>query len=84
MADTILDTEAAKKLTSYIEKIERLEEDKSGINDDIKDTFTMAKMVGYDPKIMKIILKLRKRSTDEVEEEDALVEVYKSALGMTI
>lgn len=79
----ILDTDTAQKLNQYITKIERLEEEKTGLSEDIKEIFAMAKGMGYDPKIMKIVLKLRKRSADEVDEEEALVETYKRALGMS-
>ena len=77
-----IDNDTAKKLVAYIERIERMDEEKSGIADDMKNEFLAAKSDGFDTKIMKMILKLRKRSADEIQEEEALVEVYRSALGM--
>jgi len=78
----ILDTDTARKLVSYIERIERMVEEKTEIADDIKNEFLAAKGEGFDPKIMKAILKLRKRSADDIQEEEALLEAYRAALGM--
>lgn len=80
--DGVLDTDSAKKLVAYIERIERMEEEKTGIGQDIKSEFDAAKSDGFDPKIMKQILRLRKRSADDIQEEEALLECYRSALGM--
>ncbi len=82
MTDGILDSDTAKMLVSYIERIERMEEEKKGIADDIKNEFLAAKSQGFDTKIMKVILKLRQRSADEIQEEEALVEAYRMALNM--
>ena len=82
MTDGILDSDAAKMLVGYIERIERMEEEKKSIVDDIKNEFLAAKSQGFDTKIMKVILKLRQRSADEIQEEEALLEAYRQALGM--
>jgi len=77
-----LQASAQKQLKQFIEQIERLEEDKKGIADDIKDKFAEAKAVGFDTKAMKQILRLRKKSKTERQEEEGILEVYMHALGM--
>ncbi|WP_299322038.1 DUF2312 domain-containing protein [Parasphingopyxis sp.] len=72
----------ADRLKLLIERIERLEEEKKGIADDIKDVYAEAKAVGYDPKIMRKVVSLRKMDTNDRREQDDLLETYKSALGM--
>lgn len=77
------DTQAADdRLRLLIERIERLEEEKKGIADDIRDVYAEAKAVGYDPKIMRQIVRLRKMKPDDRSEQDMLLETYKNALGM--
>ena len=66
----------------FIERIERLEEEKKGISDDMKDVYLEAKARGYIPKIMKMIINLRKMSKDDRDEADALLETYKAAIGL--
>lgn len=83
MDSDIFDTDTSKRLMGHIERIESLEEEKKQTTDLIKDEYTVAKGEGFDPKIMKVIIKLRKRSADDIQEEEALVEAYRSALGMT-
>lgn len=78
----LLDTDSARKLVAYIERIERMDEEKASIGEDIKNEFLAAKGDGFDTKIMKTIIKLRKRSADDIQEEEALLEAYRSALGM--
>jgi uncharacterized protein (UPF0335 family) len=73
---------SGEQLRLLIERVERLEEEKRGISDDIKDVYGEAKAVGYDTKIMKQIVKLRKKTRDARMEEEALLETYKSALGI--
>jgi uncharacterized protein (UPF0335 family) len=73
---------AAAELRQFIERIERLEEEKKGLQDDIKDVFAEMKGRGYEPKIVKKILQLRRQDADERQEEESLLEVYMSALGM--
>jgi uncharacterized protein (UPF0335 family) len=70
------------RLRLLIERIERLEEEKKGIADDIRDVYMEAKAVGYDPKIMRQIVRLRKMKPDDRSEQDMLLETYKNALGM--
>ncbi len=71
---------AQRALKQYIEQIERLEEDKKAIQDDIKEKFAEARGAGFDPKIMRQVLKLRKKSQDERDEEDAVLATYLHAL----
>lgn len=73
---------SAEQLRLLIERVERLEEEKKGISDDIKDVYGEAKAVGFDAKIMKQIVKLRKKTRDARMEEEALLETYKTALGI--
>jgi len=79
---TTLQDSAQKQLRQFIEQIERLEEDKKGIQNDIKDKFLEAKALGFDTKIMKHVLKLRRKSKTEREEEQDILDVYLHALGM--
>ena len=73
---------AADELRLLIERIERLEEEKKGIADDIKDVFSEAKSRGFCPKTMKRVIALRKLRPDERRELEAMLDVYKAALGM--
>ena len=70
------------RLRLLIERVERLEEEKKGIADDIRDTYAEAKATGYDAKIMRVIVRLRKMKPDDRREMDAILETYKSALDM--
>ena len=72
---------AADQLRLFIERIERLEEEKKGIADDIRDVYSEAKSQGYDAKIMRQIVRLRKMTNDDRAEMEAVLETYKSALG---
>ncbi len=71
-----------QQLRQFIEQIERLEEDKKSIADDIKDKFAEAKAVGFDVKALRQIIRLRKKGRDERQEEQAILDVYLHALGM--
>jgi uncharacterized protein (UPF0335 family) len=73
---------ADDRLRLLIERIERLEEEKKGIGDDIKDVYLEAKSTGYDPKIMRQIVRLRKLSVDDRREMEAILDTYKNALGI--
>ncbi|KAA5601200.1 DUF2312 domain-containing protein [Blastochloris sulfoviridis] len=73
---------AKDQLKAIVERIERLEEEKKAIADDIKDVFAEAKANGFDVKALKTILKLRKQDRDERQEHEAIVELYMTALGM--
>ena len=70
------------KLKSFIERLERLSEEKNNINFDIKEVFSEAKSSGYDTTIMRKILALRKMDTDERLEQETLLKTYKNALGI--
>ncbi len=73
---------AGKRLKALIERVERLEGEKTGIADDIKDVYAEAKGVGFDVKTIRRIIKLRKMEPEKVREEDELLDLYKSAIGM--
>ena len=71
-----------ERLKSLIERIERLEEEKSNILTDIKEVYSEAKGLGYDPKIMRKVLIIRKMDIDERLEQEALLDTYRNALGI--
>ncbi|MDX3909934.1 MAG: DUF2312 domain-containing protein [Sphingobium sp.] len=73
---------AADQLRLLIERIERLEEEKKGIADDIKDVYGEAKSTGYDVKTIRTIVRLRKMENHVRQEAEALLETYKAALGI--
>ena len=73
---------AADELRLLIERAERLEEEKKGIQDDIKDVMGEAKSRGYDPKAIRKILSIRKKKKEEYQEEEAILTTYMEALGM--
>ena len=82
--DTVTsETVASGQLRALIERIERLEEDKQAIADDIKDVFAEAKGSGFDTKAIRTIVRLRKKDQAEREEEETILDLYKAALGMT-
>jgi uncharacterized protein (UPF0335 family) len=76
------DTVAADQLRLFIERIERLEEEKKGMADDIRDVYAEAKSQGFDSKTMRAIVRLRKMEKNARDEADALLETYRAALGM--
>ncbi len=76
------DNEANDRLRLLIERIERLQEEKKGISDDIKDVFLEGKAVGYDTKIMRKVLALRKMTREDRQEMEALLDLYKAELGL--
>lgn len=71
-----------ERLRLLIERVERLEEEKKGISDDIADVYNEAKAVGYDVKIMRVIVRQRKMKPDDRREMEMLLDTYKSALGI--
>lgn len=73
---------AGQRLKSFLERIERLEEEKSALADDIKDVYAEAKGVGFDAKIMRKITTLRKMEPEKRREQDELLDLYKAAIGM--
>ncbi len=78
MSDSI----SADQLRLLIERIERLEGEKKGIADDIKDVYGEAKSTGFDTKTMRVIIRLRKMEKHHRDEAEAMIETYKSALGL--
>jgi len=72
----------AEQLRLFIERIERLEAEKKGIADDIKDVYSEAKSQGYDTKIVKQIIRLRRMEKAARDEEEAILDTYKEALGL--
>jgi uncharacterized protein (UPF0335 family) len=73
---------AKEHLTAFIERIEKLEEEKKAISDDIKDVFAEAKGNGYDVKALRAVIRIRKQDKDERMEQEAILETYLHALGM--
>lgn len=71
-----------ERLQLLIDRIERLNEEKKGIQEDIKDVYGEAKAVGYDVKILRQVIKLRKMRADERQEMEAVLDAYMAALGM--
>ena len=73
---------AKDQLKAFIERVERLEEEKKAISDDIRDVYAEAKGNGYDVKALRAIVRLRKQDKDERLEQEAILETYMHALGM--
>jgi uncharacterized protein (UPF0335 family) len=73
---------AGDRLKSFIERIERLEEEKRALAEDIKEVYAEAKGTGFDTKIMRQLIKLRKMDKDDLDEQETLLDVYKRAIGM--
>jgi uncharacterized protein (UPF0335 family) len=73
---------AADRLKSFIERIERLEEEKAALAGDIKEVYSEAKSTGFETKIMRQIIRLRKMDAQERAEQEQLLDVYKQAIGM--
>ena len=69
-------------LLQYIERIERLEEEKAELGEQVKEVFQEVKSSGFDPKILRIVLRERKRTPEDLDEEETMVLLYKQALGM--
>ncbi|KKJ75156.1 hypothetical protein WH95_19945 [Kiloniella litopenaei] len=73
---------AADRLRGFVERIERLEEEKKAIADDIKEIYAESKSLGFESKILRKIISLRKMDEQERNEQEELIDVYKHALGM--
>ena len=73
---------AGERLKSFIERVERLEEEKRALAEDIKEVYSEAKGVGFNVKIMREIVKLRRLDSDDRDEQDALLDLYARAVGM--
>jgi len=84
MADIGHNSIAADQLRLFIERVERLEEEKKGIADDVRDVYTEAKGQGFDAKTMRTIVKLRKMDKDARVEQRALEDLYAQALGLDL
>ena len=72
----------ADELRQFIERIERLEQEKKDIAEQVKEVFAEAKGRGYDTKVMRKVIALRRREPDDIAEEEAVLDMYKEALGM--
>jgi uncharacterized protein (UPF0335 family) len=72
----------ARQLRQYIERIESLESEKQGVAEDIRDAYSEAKSQGYDSKVMRQIVRLRKMETHDRQEMDAILDTYRTALGL--
>jgi uncharacterized protein (UPF0335 family) len=73
---------AADRLRGIVERIERLEEERKALAGDIKDIYAEAKSAGFDVKVLRALISLRKKEPAEVEEQETLLDVYRRALGM--
>jgi uncharacterized protein (UPF0335 family) len=73
---------AADRLRSLIERIERLEEERKALGSDIKDIYAEAKSAGFDVKVIRQLISIRKKEPAEVEEQESLLDIYRRALGM--
>ena len=73
---------AKDHLKAFIERVERLEEEKKTISDDIKDVYSEAKANGFDVKALRVIVRMRKQDSDERKEHEAILDTYLAALGM--
>ncbi|MBL1147497.1 MAG: DUF2312 domain-containing protein [Pseudomonadota bacterium] len=73
---------AGERLKSFIERIERLEEEKKALSEDIREVYAEAKAVGFEPKIMRKMISLRKMELEKRREENELLELYMAAVGM--
>jgi uncharacterized protein (UPF0335 family) len=85
MNDSVTDSVssvAGQELRQFIERVERLEAEKSDIADQSKEVMAEAKGRGYDTKVMRKLISIRKRDSNDVAEEEAILDLYKSALGM--
>jgi uncharacterized protein (UPF0335 family) len=73
---------AKDQLKAFVERVERLEEEKKALSDDIRDVYAEAKAIGYDTKALRAIVRLRKQDKDERQEQQTILETYMHALGM--
>jgi uncharacterized protein (UPF0335 family) len=73
---------AADRLRSIVERIERLEEERKALASDIKDIYSEAKSAGFDIKVLRQLIRIRKQEAAEVEEQETMLDIYRRALGM--
>ncbi len=78
----VIANSGAEQLRQYVERIERLEEEKRALMSDIRDVYSEAKATGFDPKTMRQIIKIRAMDTDARAEQESLLETYRNALGL--
>lgn len=81
---TFVNDISSEQLNNIVSRIERLEHDKACVGEDIKAVYSEAKSEGFDPKIIREIIKIRKKDAHEIEHEELLLSTYKIALGMTV
>lgn len=79
---TIIDNSTANQLKLFIEKIERLEEEKAELMENIREVYAEAKSVGFDPRVMKQLIKIRKMKQEDFQEQEELLDIYRVAIGM--
>ena len=82
MPDTEVGGIAADRLRSIIERVERLEEEKKALSSDVKDIMAEAKSAGFDVKVIRQVIRIRKQEPAEVEEQETLLDLYRRAMGM--
>ena len=82
MPDTEVGGIAADRLRSIVERVERLEEEKKALSSDIKDIMAEAKSAGFDVKVIRQVIRIRKQEPAEVEEMETLLDLYRRAMGM--
>ena len=75
---------SADRLKSFIKRIEKLEEDKAAVSEDLKEVYSEAKGTGFDVKIIRQIIRMRKIEVEKLREHEELLDLYKAALGMEI
>ena len=73
---------SGERLRSFVKRIEKLDEDKAAVGEDLKEVYSEAKSAGFDTKIIRRIISLRRMELDQRREQEELLELYKSALGM--
>ena len=81
-ANGVYDNIDSNRLQSIVERIERLNQEKDDISSDIRDIFAEAKSAGFDPKILRAVIRLRKMNAADRDEQEALIDIYKRALGI--
>jgi len=80
--DTNVGGIASDRLRSLVDRIERLEEERKALGNDIKDIYSEAKSAGFDVKVLRQLIRIRKQEPADVEEQETLLDVYRRALGM--
>jgi uncharacterized protein (UPF0335 family) len=73
---------AGERLRSIVDRIERLEEERKALGSDIKDIYSEAKSAGFDVKVLRQLIRIRKQEPAEIEEQETLLDVYRRAIGM--